>query len=406
MKEYIKQYINNLTNPLLYYVHKNEYSVFKNFCLFKNNGNLYNKVIPVKDAGAVLEYRMDLSKKFRLYTITYTILLYLTFIHLFYNFGGLLFSELIWIIMFFGGRMYCSKKYEQKLVKTYGEYTTSDFIPPVSPEKRRQYIKNYLARVIFVLILILLFISFSFIFRGLIIHNVNKAKPNYNRAEILSALYTKIYPEIPVIYEIRAQEDYISGDFAGAEKNYIKAIGMYGKEFCEKDYIRFANLLYILRKSSGSQNAIDIFNEYTTQKRTNVAQQTKLLWIKSMFSIASGLPDFVKNDYDDLLASLNPKKDKKSKFYILCDKAYILYLMREYKESLNIYNTLIDYANKNKEFFAQDIPRLYAERGFTKKQLKDNTGGNSDFLASKIDLYEIKKYEPKIVQPKFIAQKF
>lgn len=406
MKEYIKQYINNLTNPLLYYVHKDEYSVFKNFCLFKNNGNIYNRVIPVKEAGSVLEYRMYLSKKFRLYTIIYTILLYLAFIHLFYGFGGFLVCETVWIIMFFGGRMYCGQKYKNKLVQTFGQYNVTDFNPPISEEKHREYLKNYLARVIFIIILLALFISISFVLRGFIKYNVNKTKPNYNTAEILSVIYTKIYPEIPVIYEIRAQEDYISGDFESAGKNYIKAMSMYDNRFREKDFIRFANLLYILRKSSGSQNAVDLFNEFATKKRTTTTQQTKLLWIKSMFSISSGLPDFVVNDYDDLIASLNPKKDKKNEFYILSDKAYMLYLMRKYKEALNIYNILIPYAEENRKIFGTDIPRLYAERGFTKKQLKDNTGGNTDFLTSKIDLYEIKKYEPKISEPKFIAQKF
>ena len=101
MKEYIKQYINNLTNPLLYYVHKDEYSVFKNFCLFKNNGNLYNKIIPVKDAGQVLEYRINLDKKIKLFTIFITIFLYLIFIHLLYSFKGFLICEILWIVSYF-----------------------------------------------------------------------------------------------------------------------------------------------------------------------------------------------------------------------------------------------------------------------------------------------------------------
>lgn len=406
MKEYIKQYINNLANPLLYYVHKDQYSVFKNFCLFKNNGNVYNRVIPIKEAGKVLEYRIDLNKKLRKYTIIYTILLYLIFIHCFYCFVGLLFCEALWIILFFAGRMYCSDKYKQKLIQIFGEYSIADFNPPVSEKKNQQYKKNYIFRLSFLAILISIFISFSFILQGLIKFNANKDKPNYNTAEVLSGIYTKIYPEIPVIYEIRAQEDYISGDFAGAEKNYIKAMNMYDKKFREKDYTRFANLLYILKKSSGSQNAIDVFNEISTKKQTTTAQQEKLLWIKSMFSISSGLSDFVITDYDDLLTSLNSNKDKKNEFYILCDKAYMLYLMRNYKEALNIYNTLIPYAKENEKIFGSDIARLQAERGFTKKHLKDSTGANTDFLDSKIDLYEIKKYEPKISEPKFIVQKF
>ena len=405
MKGHIKKYIDILSNPLLYYVHKDEYSVFKNFCLFKNNGNMYGRAIEIKDAGGVLEYRMDLGKKLRLFTIFLTIIMYLVFIHLLYSFAGLLLCEIIWIVLLFAGRIYCSELYKLKLIKAFGQYTVTDFIPPVNEQKSSQYRNNFFGKISLIFIALAVFAGLSFVLQKLIKYNVNKSNPNYNNAEILSDIYIKIYPKIPVIYEISAQADYISGDFKGAAENYIKAFEMYNKKFTQKDFVRFANLLYILRKSSGSRDAIDKFNEFATKKNINTEKQTKLLWIKSMFSIASGMPEFVVNDYNDLLASVNPK-DKKSEFYILSDKAYMLYLMKNYRESLNIYNNLIPYALKNKKDFERDIPRLYAERGFTKKKLRDNTGGNSDFLESKIDMYEIKKYEPKISEPAFIAQKF
>ena len=406
ISKFLQPYIKNAVNPLLYYVDNDGFSVFKNFCLFKNNGNLYNKIIPVKDAGQVLEYRINLDKKIKLFTIFITIFLYLIFIHLLYSFKGFLICEILWIVSYFSVRIHCSELYNQKLIKSFGLYEISDFSPQVSSEKHKEYLKNYLWKILFIFVLLCTFFSFSLVLKGLIRYNVNKSKPNYNNAEILSGIYTKVYPEIPMIYEIRAQEDYIAGDFENAEKNYIKAFEMYGNNFREKDFTRFANLLYIVKKSSGSQNAIDLFNEYATKKKIDVPQQIKLLWIKSMFSISSGLPDFVENDYDDLLTSVSDNKNKKYEFYVMSDKAYMLYLMKNYKEALNIYNVLIPYAKENKEKFAQDIPRLLAERGFTKKQIKDNTGANSDFLESKIDIYEIKQYEPKINKPTFIVPKY
>ena len=405
MKERIKKYIDILSNPLLYYVHKDEYSVFKNFCLFKNNGNMYDRAIEIKNAGEVLEYRMDLGKKLRLYTVLLSVIMYLVFIHLLYSFTGLLVCEIIWIVLFFAGRIYCSELYKAKLIKTFGQYTVTDFNPPVNEGKNSLYRNNFLGKILLITIILAIFAGFAFALQVLIKYNVNKPKPDYNNAEILSDFYTKIYPKIPVIYEINAQADYISGDFKGAAENYIKAFEMYDKKFTQKDFVRFANLLYILRKSNGSQEAIDKFNEFATKKNTNTAKETKLLWIKSMFSIACGMPEFVESDYDNLLASVN-KNDNKSEFYILSDKAYMLYLMKNYKSALNIYNNLITYALKNKKDFERDIPRLYVERGFTKKKLNDSTGGNDDFLKSKINLYEIEKYEPKISEPAFIAQKF
>lgn len=403
---FLKPFIKNAVNPLLYYVDNEGFSVFKNFCLFKNNGNKYNKVIPVKDAGQILEYRMKLNKKIRLFTIFITIFLYLIFIHFLHSFKGLLICEILWIISYFSARIQCSELYKQRLIKNFGQYEISDFNPHITPEKQKEYFKNYMWGISFIAICLCTFLSLSFALKGLIKYNVNKNKPNYNNAEIISEIYTKIYPEIPMIYEIRAQEDYISGDFENAEKNYTKALDMYDRKFREKDYTRFANLLYIARKSSGSQNAIDLFNEYTTKKITNIHQQIKLLWIKSMFSISSGLPDFVENDYDDLLTSVSDNKNKKYEFYIMSDKAYMLYLMRNYKGALDIYDVLIPYAKEHVDNFSQDIPRLLAERGFTKKRINDNTGANSDFLESKIDLYDIKKYEPKINKPSFIVLKY
>ena len=406
MKEQIKKYINTLSNPLLYYVHNEEYSVFKNFCLFKNNGNLYDRVIEIKDAGKILEYKIDLDKKLRIYAILLTIIVYMIFIHLLYSLAGLLFCEAIWIVLFFGARIYCSELYKNKLIYAFGQYTITEFNPPLNSAKSKQYLNNYFGKLTLVVLTLTLFTGLSLTLQSLIKFNVNKTKPNYNNAAILSEIYTKIYPKIPVIYEINAQADYIAGDFKGAAENYTKAFEMYDKNFSQKDFIRFANLLYILKKSSGSQEAIDKFNEYATKKDLNIAKQTKLLWIKSMFSIASGIPEFIESDYDDLISAINQKKDNKSKFYALSDKAYMLYLMKDYKSALNIYNDLISYALKNNKDFKNEIPRLFAERGFTRKQLHDIAGGNSDFLESKIDRYEIDKYEPKITEPVFIAQKF
>ena len=97
----LKQYFNNISNPLLYYIDKNGNSVFRNFCLFKNSGNLYNRIIPVKEAGSIIEQRIELDKKLKKYNLLIIILIYLLYIHIFYSFAGLLFCELILIILIF-----------------------------------------------------------------------------------------------------------------------------------------------------------------------------------------------------------------------------------------------------------------------------------------------------------------
>ena len=405
MKNKINFYFNNFVNPLLYYIDKDGNSVFRNFCLFKNNGNIYKKTIPVKEAGHILEKRIEFGKKLRLYNISFTVILYLIFLHFMFSFSGLFLLETIWILLFFAGRFYAAETYKKLLIRNYGEYQITDFTPPLKPEKNAEYKKHFASKIVLFFILMTIFVSFAFCLLGLIKYNVNKEKPNYNTAEILSNLYLKIYPPIPLIYEIRACEDYISGDFGSATNNYLKVFKMNTITFKRKDYTKFANLLYLVKKSNGSQNAIDVFNEYATKYKTTISQQSKLLWIKSMFSIANEITDFVEADYNDLLASID-KNDKANQFYILSDKAYMLYLMKDYNKAIEIYNYIIPYAKDNKDKYSKDIPRLLAERGFAKKQLHDKTGANADFVESKINLYEIQKYEPQIIEPEFILEKF
>lgn len=405
MKNKINYYFNNIVNPLLYYIDKNGNSVFRNFCLFQNNGNLYNKVIPIKEAGHILEARIELAKKIKIYNILLTVIIYLMFLHTMYSFKGLLLYEFVWIILFFCGRLYAAGKYKKMLNINYGEYCTTEFLPPIAIQKKKEYKNHFIARLIVLAFALVIFAGFGIGLINLIKFNVNKESPNYNTAEILSDIYLKIYPPQSIIYEIRAFEDYISGDFENATINYIKVFNMNGKKFTDNDYTLFANLLYLVKKSNGSQNAIDVFNEYATQKDITIQQQAKLLWIKSMFSVANGITDFIKTDYDDLIASLD-KKDSKNKFYILSDEAYILYLAKDYKAAIKIYNAIIPYAKEHKDTLGKEIPKLLVERGFAKKKMNDKSGANSDFLESKISIYEVKNYEPQIVQTQFITRKF
>lgn len=403
MYKKLKRYFNNLSNPLLYYIDKNGNSVFKNFCLFQNSGNLYEKIIPVKEAGSVIEQRIELAKKLKKFNALFIILVYLLYIHVFYNFAGLLLCEIILIILIFTARLICADIYKKILINKYGQYTITEFRPSVSKDKKNIYKKNYLSKILAVFILVTLFWSFSIVLKNAIRYSLNKSNPSYKSAELISNFYTLIYPQTSLIYEWKACRKYQKGDFNLAVNNYIRAIQLQNNKITDKDIIRFANLLYFVKKSSGSQNAIDIFNELVTKRKATVPQQTKLLWIKSMFSIANGISDFVENDYDDLLTSL--KDNDVNKFYIMSDKAYMLYLKQEYSQALEIYNYLISYAVQNSQY-ANELTRLYAERAHTKLHLKDKQGADSDFLEAKINNNNKQKYEPKIIEPQFVQYKF
>lgn len=403
MNKIIKKYLEYFANPLLYYIDRDGNSVFRNFCLFRNTGNSYNRVIQVKEAGDILEYRIDKEKKINLLSFSFVFLIYLIFVHFIYNFWGFIFCVVTIIFFIYKTRVYYNRKFCTALINLYGQYSVVDFSPSISNEKRQEYNNNYLMKIMLVSVFILLFISFSFVLKGTIKYFVNKPEPSYGKAEITAGIYTAIYPPSPLIYEFRAYKEYSDGNFDNAVENYLKAFNIYGKRFTDKDFTRYANLLYAVKKSSGSQNAIDVFNEYTTKKKTNISQKTKLLWIKSMFSIANGVSDFVDNDYEDLLASLNPN-DTLNRYYILSDEAYMLYLSRDYNKAIEIYNEIIPTATENEDI-AKDLPRLYAERAYCKSALNDKAGANMDFINSQTDLSEVQKYEPKITEPGFINYK-
>lgn len=393
-----------LFNPLLFYIDKDGNSIFRNYCLFANDGYLYEEIIQVKDAGKVLEYRIELDKKLKLFNIWVTIGLYLWFIHLPYSFWMLLLFELLWIVLVFGIRMFASKLYSQRLFETYGGYKTVDFNPNLPQEKKDLYKKNFFAKIIIYAVVISLMFLPAFVLLKTISVMANKKEPNLKHVETVTSIYTAIYPKTPLIYDINAVSKFKNGDFTQSADDYIKIFKMTGKKFTDKDYRRFANLLYLVRKAKGVQNAIDVFNEYSTSKSLNFEQELKMLWIKSIFSISAGNSEFVLQDYNELLDIYSG--DKKKEFYILADKAYMLYLMKDYSGAINIYNSLIPYAQTNTKVFGTQLKSLFLERGFAKLEFGDNDGANADFVASKVSLDEIGNYEPVLRNIEFIVGDF
>ncbi len=406
MKDKLSKIFDKISNPLLFYVDNDEHSVFRNFCLFSNDGNMYDKNISVHQAKPALIYRTELNKRLNVYTFLMTFIIYLLFIHTLYSIQGLILYEILWVILFFAGRMLCSELYKRKLISLYGNYRVVDFEPAIGKDKRRDFRSNYISKVVALILCIVLVIIPAILLQKLIKINLNKKVPNYNAALTISNIYTLIYPQNTFILETKALSDYVDGNFEQASGNYIKAINLSGKYFNPKyDYVKFANLLYLLKKSEGSQQAIDKFNELSTEKNLTTDEQIKLLWIKSNFSIVNDCSESVISDYDDLLMLVG-KSDAKSSFYILSDKAYMLYLLENYEQAMAVYNSLIDYATKHLKNFGKELPRLYAERGFTRRHLKQRIEADGDFIKSNIDLYSLKKYEPRKVEQGLIIERF
>ncbi len=399
----LKKIIQILSNPLLYYVDKTGNSVFRNFCLIKNTGNLYGTTIPKANAGKALEYRFRLDKYLKWIYFLTPVILYLIFIHVKFSFGSLLFFELIWVLIVNGARILCSYLYSDYLISNFGKYEVIEFVPPVPKRKIDEYVSFFKSKIIItVIVLVLLFLP-ALLLQGVIKLNLGKHK-RYKQAISVANTYLAVYPKSHRIYDMRSYARYMEKDYEGALSDYKTALELSGRKFSKQDFVRFANLLYLQKKMSTPQEAVDIFNEFVTQKQMSVLEASQMLWIKSIFKVENNIFEDVSQEYDDLLASLDPK-DYRNQFYISSDKAYVLYLMDEYSESINSYNMLIAYAEANKDEFGKELSQLYAERGWAKKRLGDVTGANSDFVSSRIPFPDIPKFEPSYTAQEFVVEK-
>lgn len=397
----LKNIIKRLSNPILFYADKSGNSVFKNFGWFKNTGNLYEKPIAKQSVGKALEYRFELDKYMNCAYIMIPIILYLIFIHVKFSLWNLLVCEFWWILLVCICKGICSYLYSQYLVRSFGPYKLTQFSPKLPPEKWEQYAVNFKAKIIILAVAIVLFFIPAFLLQFGINASLKTKKNNFNNIINLSKVYLALYPKTENIYDMRAYAKYMTRDYEGALADYKTVLDMRGKHFNKKDFARFANLLLLEKKLNGPQNAVVAFNDYATRKKLSVLEESQMLWIKSIFSIENNIEHSIIQDYDDLLSSLS-SKDAKNYFYISSDKAYIMYLLRDYAGAIDIYNMLISYAEGNRKEYSKTIRSLYAERAFAKKRLGDNDGANLDVINSKIDVMEIDKYEPSYYEQEFL----
>lgn len=399
-----RRIIEILSNPLLYYVDKSGNSVFRNFCLVKETGNLYKTSIPKANAGKALEYRFQLDKYLKRVYILTPVVLYFIFIHLKFSLIGLLFFEFLWVLIITGARLYISSLYSDYLVSHFGKYEAAEFNPPVPKEKIREYVGLYKSKAVAIVVLIVLLFIPSFIMQGILKFDLSPKHNKFKQAVGVANTYFALYPKTESVYDKRAYAKFMSKDYEGALNDYKTVLDMSGKKFGKRDFVRFANLLYLQKKMSTPQEAVDVFNEYVTKKKMSTLEASQMLWVESIFKIENNIPEGIPQKYDELLTSVD-SKDVNNKFYISCDKAYMYYLLEQYGAALNAYNMLISYAQGNQEMFVKELKSLYAERGWTKKRMGDDYGANADFISAGIPYNNLKEYEPSYSKQEFVVEK-
>ena len=399
----LKKLLQVISSPLLYYVDKEGNCVFRNYCLFSETGNLYRTSIPKANVGKALEYRFDLDRKLKWIYFLTPVILYFIFIHMKFSLLALLMFEVLWIGIITLARLFCSYLYREYLLTHFGNYEATEFTPPISQEKYDSYVSVFTSRVVACLIVIVLFFIPSLIMIGVLKFQLSSKRNHFKQAVSTANTYFALYPKNEKVYDLRAYARFMSKDYEGALKDYKTVLEISGKKFSKHDYTRFANLLYLQKKMSTSQEAVDVFNEYVTKKKMSVLQESQMLWIKSIFKIENNMPETIIQEYSDLLSSLK-KDDFKNQFYIASDQAYMYYLMEEYTDALTSYNALIAYAENNNELFSDNVKSLYAERGWTKKRMGDDYGANADFVASGIEYSQLNDYEPKFANQQFVSE--
>jgi len=399
----LKNIFEILSNPLLYYVDKSGNSVFRNYCLFKNTGCLYSTTLPKKNAGKTLEYRFDLDKYLkRTYFLT-PVILYFIFIHTQVTLLNVLFFELLWILIVNGARIACSYIYSRHLTRTFGKYDVVEFRPPVSKSKLKEYQNLYWGKfVALVIVLALLFLP-SFALEYAMKQSI-VSKHKFGLAIKISKIYLSFYPKKENIYDMRACAKYMEHDYEGALEDYKTVLDLSGRKFTKKDLARLGNMLYLEKVLKSPNEALDLYNEYSTKKAVSVLESSQLLWLKSLFQIENNMYDSVISEYNEIINSLN-KNDVKNWFYISSDKAYILYLMKEYNAAIEVYDEIISYAKEEKTF-SKELPVLYAERGFAKRQAGDIKGADDDFLSSGITPWDMAQHEPSFASQEFVLEQF
>lgn len=400
-----KNFLEILSNPLLFYSDKDGNSVFRNFCLLENTGCSYRGSFSKANIGKVLEYRFKLDKYFKLVAFCVPVILYYFFIHLNFSIWNLLLFEFLGLGIIFGVRIYLSSLYSTFLVKSFGIYNLCDFEPPVPKHKTDEYVALFKSKVIALLVVLILYFLPALFLQFSIKMNLSPKHLHCKSALVLANVYTSLYPKSQKIYDMRAFCKFMEKDYAGALEDYKSVITFSGRKFTSKDSIRFANLLLLQRKIGTAREALELFDKYMEKKKPSILYKSQMLWVKSIFKIENNITDNIIQDYEDLIASIDDD-DVKNQFYISSDLAYILYLMQDYSLAVNNYNSLITFVGDNKALFAKELKSAYAERGWAKKNLGDEIGAAQDFAISGISIDEIGKYEPSFEPQKFMTANF
>ena len=246
--------------------------------------------------------------------------------------------------------------FEFYLKNKYGDFERTHF--PSSNAIETQSYKDFKLEILKIFILLIIIASIYFWIGSpykTTIDLINKGK--YSDAVKMATIWSKILPVDAQWYSLRGYARFYDGDYKGAIADYDKAYQLKDDEY---KCMSFDNKIYIKYILNDYESAIDDFDN-EIKKTKDDGEKNSLLW----------------------------------------DKAQFLYNIGEYKNSLKIYNDLIEKSVDDRIYLIES--RLYYERAQVYKNLDMEKESKADQQKAQ-DLDLDIEYQTSIPEPTLILE--
>lgn len=251
-----------------------------------------------------------------------------------------------------------SKLFEFYLRKNFGEFEKVHF--PASNSIENQSYREFKIELVKIFALFLFLIG-AYLCIGSPYKTSTQliANQKYDEAIKLTTVWSKIFPINSKWYSLRGYSRFKMQDYKGAIDDYERA---YELENDDYKTMNFDNKIFIKYYIKDYKSALEDFDKEIKSGK-DIYEQDPFLW----------------------------------------DKAQFLYNIGKYKESLAIYNLLIENSDSDLLYLIQN--RLYYERGLVNQKMNKIKEANADF-AKADELYLEESFKQDIPKPKLLFENF
>ncbi len=242
----------------------------------------------------------------------------------------------------------CTKFFEKKLKKEFGNFEKTTFYP--SKEVDKKYYEIFKTELIKLLIALILLISSCTFFSPFEFTQKLLEKERFKEVIKITTVGSKVFPIAPHWYSIRGYAYFQIDEYEKAIEDFDKAYKLEADGF---NVMNFDNKIFVRYHMKDYDTAIKDFDT-EIQNANNDNERDQFLW----------------------------------------DKAQFLYNIKHYDEALELYNDLIIKAENDRIFLLKD--RLYMERAQVYKKLGKKDLAQADIETANAEEVDVNKnYIPK-----------